>query len=192
VKNPLSMQILSDLTTASRESRKQNLSIGLYSQQLSDFPKVLVDLATSVYALGAGNSVEASEIAERFGYNNAARYALGRISRPTAAGANFIVMYRTSEGESILYLTNSAGSYAKWAFSTTAEDMQVRNRLYDFLGCSRTLEILRKMYPGGTIKDEIERRKARLEIISGEKNVDLIEQIVNELMKAAEAAEVMK
>lgn len=49
--NPLTRQIISDLTTASRESRKQNLSIGLYSQVLNDFPRELVDLATSIYVL---------------------------------------------------------------------------------------------------------------------------------------------
>jgi intracellular multiplication protein IcmB len=183
--NPLSKQIISDLTTANRESRKQNLSIGLYSQQLGDFPKVLVDLATSVYALGAGNYTEAMEIGDRFGYNNAARIALSRISRPTAAGANFVALYRTSDGESILYLTNCAGGYAKWAFSTTAEDMRVRNKLYDLLGCRKALQVLQKNYPNGTIKNEIERRKDRIEMTFGESGVDIIEEIVEELKKSA-------
>jgi intracellular multiplication protein IcmB len=184
--NPLSKQIISDLTTASRESRKQNLSIGLYSQQLADFPKVLVDLATSVYALGAGNYQEAREISERFGYNNAASYALSKISRPTAAGANFVALFRTSDGESILYLTNCAGAYMKWAFSTTAEDMKVRNKLYKVLGCKKALEVLQSVYPGGSVKDEIERRKAHLEeTLVGEHSTDIEEEIYNELLDRA-------
>jgi intracellular multiplication protein IcmB len=183
--NPLSKQIIADLTTASRESRKQNLSIGLASQQLLDFPKVIVDLSTSVYALGAGNYQEAQEISDRFGFNNAARFSLSKISRPTAAGANFIALYRTSDGESVLYLTNCLGGYAKWAFSTTAEDMRVRNKLYNALGCKRTLEILQKVYPNGTIKEELERRKTRIEVTEGEHSVDLEVGIFQELQAKA-------
>lgn len=181
--NPLSRQIISDLTTASRESRKLNLSIGLYSQQLDDFPKVLVSLATSVYALGAGNAQEAREIAERFGYNTAALNALRRITRPTAAGANFVAMFRTAQGESIQYLTNSAGGYARWAFSTTAEDMRLRNKLYAAIGCQRTLEILQRQYPEGSVKPEIERRKMALDQFDGEAVEDIELSIFKDLLK---------
>lgn len=180
--NPLSRQIIADLTTASRESRKQNLSIGLYTQQLSDFPKALVDLATSVYALGAGNAHEAAEIAGRFGFNEAAHLALRRIARPTAAGANFVALYRTSDGESIQYLTNTAGPYARWAFSTTAEDMRVRNFLYERLGCGRALDVLRQRYPSGTIRDELERRKLLMEAHAGEAAEDPVREIAEELL----------
>ncbi len=183
--NPLSRQIISDLTTASREARKQNLSIGLYSQQLSDFPKVLVDLATSVYALGAGNAAEAGEIAERFGLNEAARYALRHITRPTRAGANFVALFRTSLGESIQYLTCTAGSLARWAFTTTAEDMRVRNRLYETMGCAKALACLARAYPEGTVKEELERRRLAMEARLGEAPEDLADTIVAELEESA-------
>ena len=145
--NPLSRQILADLTTASREARKQNLSICLYSQQLGDFPQVLVELATSIYVLGTGTARETDEIARRFGFNEAARYALRNITRPTSAGADLVALFRTSLGTSIQHLTCTAGSFAKWAFTTTAEDMRVRNRLYETLGLSRALECLTRYYP---------------------------------------------
>jgi intracellular multiplication protein IcmB len=186
--NPLSLQILADITTASREARKQNLSIGLYSQLLQDFPDAIVTMATSIYALGAGNYQEAAAIGDRFGFNNAARIALGKISRPTAAGANFVALYKTSDGESILYLTNCAGSYAKWAFSTTAEDMRVRNKLYSRLGCSKALQVLVKAYPQGTIKEELEQRKTHIETTVGENAVDLEEDLFQELMQMAKPA----
>ena len=160
--NPLSKQIISDLTTASRESRKLNLSIGLYSQRLSDFPSEIVAMATSIYALGAGNESEAAEISERFGLNQAAYEALRQITRPGPKGANFIALYRTDQGECLQILTNSAGSIARWAFSTTAEDMRLRNALYDRLGCRKALALLQKYYPAGSVKPELERRKAKL------------------------------
>lgn len=180
--NPLSRQIISDLTTASRESRKQNLSIGLYSQSLDDFPSVLVDLATSVYALGAGNAREAGEIAERFGFSRAAGEALRRITRPTSAGADFVALFRTVDGESVQYLTNTAGAYAKWAFSTTAEDMRVRNRLYDELGCEKALGLLRERYPDGTVRDEIERRRQKIAAAGGAESADIAGAIIEELL----------
>ncbi|MCR5815087.1 MAG: hypothetical protein K6G15_11445 [Desulfovibrio sp.] len=162
MQNPLSRQIISDLTTATRESRKRNLSIGLYSQRLLDFPKELVAMATAIYALGSGNFQEAKEIAQRFGYNHAAYEALRAIGRPSEAGADCIALYRTALGESILHLTNCAGGYARWAFSTTAEDMRLRNRLYDAVGLPRALACLARYYPQGSVKEEIERRKALL------------------------------
>lgn len=185
--NPLSRQILSDLTTASREARKQNLSICLYSQQLGDFPSVLVDLATNIYALGAGNAREAADIAARFGLNAAAREALRSITRPTRAGAGFVALFRTSLGESIQYLTCTAGSYARWAFTTTAEDMRVRNRLYERLGPARALACLTRRYPAGSIKEELERRRQEMEVAAGEKARDVTELIIEELELEADA-----
>lgn len=180
--NPLSRQIISDLTTVSRESRKLNLSIGLYSQQLEDFPKVLVSLATSIYALGAGNAQEAREIASRFDFNDAAYNVLRKINRPTKAGANFVAIYRTSEGESIQYLTNSAGGMARWAFSTTAEDMRLRRKLCDAVGLPKALKALHILYPDGTIKTEIERRKISLEHFEGEEIEDIEKSIYEEIL----------
>lgn len=184
--NPLSKQIIADLTTVTRESRKLNLSIGLYSQQLEDFPKVLVSLATSVYALGAGNAQEAREIAERFGFNGAAFNVLRKINRPTAAGANFVAIYRTADGESIQYLTNSAGGYARWAFSTTAEDMRLRRKLCDAVGLPKALAALHSCYPEGSVKPEIERRKLALEHFDGEIVEDIEATIYEEILKTAQ------
>lgn len=41
------------MTTMARESRKWNLSIGLYTQSIDDIPKIITDeLATTVVILG--------------------------------------------------------------------------------------------------------------------------------------------
>lgn len=37
-----------------RESRKWNLSIGLYTQSIDDIPKIIIELATTILILGAG------------------------------------------------------------------------------------------------------------------------------------------
>ncbi|MDO4840171.1 MAG: hypothetical protein Q3990_05795 [Desulfovibrionaceae bacterium] len=181
--NPLSRQIIADLTCASREARKQNLAICLYSQQLSDFPKVLVDLATNVYAMGAGNAQEAEEIGSRFGLSRAAVYALRHSTKPTKAGADFVALQRTSEGECLQKLTCTAGSITRWAFSTTAEDMRVRNALYQAFGCAKALRILKKAYPEGTVRDELERRKYLRRDEGADEAEDLVQGITEELLQ---------
>ncbi|MCR5169935.1 MAG: hypothetical protein K6C33_05675 [Desulfovibrio sp.] len=184
--NPLSRQIMADLATASRESRKQNLSIGLYSQSVADFPDTLVNLASSVYILGAGSAQEAEDLARRFGLSRAALEALRRIARPTAAGASFIALHRTGEGESVQLLTSTAGPHARWAFSTTAEDMRVRGILSQALGLRRALDLLARCFPSGSVKAEIERR-GRLpghRLPGGQEatSQDLASQIAEELL----------
>lgn len=48
-------QLQADMTTMARESRKWNLSIGLYTQSIDDIPKIITDeLATTVVILGSG------------------------------------------------------------------------------------------------------------------------------------------
>ncbi|MBQ7456211.1 MAG: hypothetical protein IJS54_01165 [Desulfovibrio sp.] len=183
--NPLSRQIIADLATATRESRKLNLSIGLYSQRLSDFPPELVAMATSIYVLGSANAKEAEEIRERFGFTDEAVKALRAITRPNADGATCVALYKTVEGECVQSVTNSAGSLALWAFSTTAEDMRVRDRLYQRLGCGETLLLLHTHYPKGTIKEEIERRKAVMVENALQEAEDIEETIFQELLQSA-------
>ncbi len=184
--NPLSRQIIADLTTASREARKQNLSIGLYSQRLDDFPPVLVELATSVYVLGAGSAEETAGVSRRFGFNAAAHAALRRLAKPAREGAGIVGLFRTASGEAIQHLTCTVPPAAAWAFSSTAEDMRLRGRLYERLGCARALACLRRAYPEGTVKEELERRRLRAETGPGGRSVDLEEEILEELTALAE------
>ena len=56
------------MTTMARESRKWNLSIGLYTQSIDDIPKIITDeLATTVVILGSGTEKSIENLAERFG-----------------------------------------------------------------------------------------------------------------------------
>lgn len=183
--NPLMKQLVTDLTTTSRETRKHNLSICLSSQQLDDFAPALVNLSTNIYILGADNAQQAEYIGEKFGLSKIARLTLRRISRPTTAGANFLAVYRTSKGESLNYLTNTTGSRSRWSFSTTAEDMRVRNKLYQKFGGYLALETLSQQYPGGTIKDELERRRLNITATDGEMAEDIEDEIYSELVTAA-------
>lgn len=152
----VSAQIVGDIVTAVRESRKWNLSIGLYSQSVGDYPDILIELASSFYILGVGTDKEAMTIADRFGLSSAATDAMKRLRKPGKHGATMLAFIKTSKGNLEQVLTNTLGSQAIWAFSTTTEDAMVRDYLYDQLGVGPALELLASRFPGG-VKADIER-----------------------------------
>ena len=178
-KNPaLVAQVVRDIETAVRESRKWNLHVGLYSQQFEDFPDALLEQATSFYIFGAGTPQSVERISERFGLSKPVANALARMSGPTEEGANLIACFRTKEGMVQQLLTNTLGPVALWAFSTTAEDVAIRDALYRILGPSEARRRLALRFPGGSAKKEVERRRAEDSAPDG----DAISSIVRDLL----------
>jgi intracellular multiplication protein IcmB len=153
-------QLAGDLTTSARESRKWNLSIGLYSQSWEDFPPVILELATTVFLLGSGTGRGRSELASLFGLGPSMEKALERLGKPGPQGADLIALFRTARGTSQQLLTNTVSPELMWAFSSTAEDMAVRDALYRSHGTERALSALAALFPKG-VKAELERRGER-------------------------------
>ncbi|MDR1486927.1 MAG: hypothetical protein LBT62_02870 [Deltaproteobacteria bacterium] len=181
-------QLVRDLETTARESRKWNLSIGLYSQSFEDFPQVLLELATSIFLLGSGTKRGRDQLSTLFGLNSALQAALDRLGKPTAAGADLVALFRTAQGTTQQLLTNTVPPTLLWAFSTTSEDISVRDALYDSYGVEATLRILSKHYPSG-IKAEVERRKAARSLSERHHRVmDVIDELIHELSKIIENA----
>lgn len=153
-------QLLADMTTMARESRKWNLSLGLYTQSIDDIPNVITDeLATTIVILGSGSEKSVDNLSRRFGLNGACRYALSRLGKPGKAGSNLVAMFRTGSGLSQLVLSLTIGSQSLWAFSTTTEDVTIRSYLYQKLGPTEALRRLAERFPGGSAKSEVERRR---------------------------------
>jgi intracellular multiplication protein IcmB len=174
-------QIFGDMETSARESRKWNLSIGLYSQTYEDFPKVILELATSIFILGSGTEAGRQGLVQTFGLNSAIEHALTRLGKPDKAGANLIALFKTGSGSTQQILTNTIGPVALWAFSSTTEDVTVRNRLYDQYGVNIALRVLARLYPGG-IKVESERRKfLRKETALEDEKTDILQELTNEI-----------
>ena len=177
-KNPaLVVQIVRDIETAVRESRKWNLHVGLYSQQFEDFPDALLEQATSFYIFGAGTPQSVERISERFGLTEPVARALARMSGPTEEGANLIACFRTKEGFVQQLLTNSLGPVALWAYSTTTEDAAIRDALYKRLGPKEARRRLALRFPGGSAKKEVERRRADPDF-SGDAVVSIVRDLL--------------
>jgi intracellular multiplication protein IcmB len=152
-------QFVADLETAGRESRKWNLSIGLYSQHFKDYPEIITELATSVIVLGVGTQKGLNWLCDKFGFKSSLRFSLKNLGKPGPKGASFVGLFKTSQGDVYQTLTNTISPMAIWAFSSTSEDRRVRNALYEKLGLRKTLKLLARQYPGG-IKSAVERRKS--------------------------------
>ena len=182
-------QLQADMTTMARESRKWNLSIGLYTQSIDDIPDIIIELATTILILGAGTDKSIADLAKRFSLNGACRYALRHLGKPGPAGANLVGLFRTGAGLSQLVLTLTIGGQSLWAFSTTTEDVAIRNHLYKRMEPAEALRRLAARFPGGSAKSEVERRRRRVTDQSSADDVlvNVIQEIVNEIASSDQA-----
>ncbi len=65
----VSDQIVSDIQTVIRESRKWNIHIAIYSQEPDDIPPTIANLSTTAFVFGVnGKRSIAETAAERFGW----------------------------------------------------------------------------------------------------------------------------
>lgn len=174
-----------------REGRKFKVIVNVASQHATDFDKTLYDFATGVFVCDAGEeSIRYLKETLQLGVTDerVMRYSL---TGPSRDGAPVWVMLKTKGTipcQQLLYLT--LGPVELWAFSTKAEDVSVRNSLYESLGPRRARQVLAHEYPGGSIEDELAIRIKRAEEI-GERAGDdmtknIIGSIVSDLEKAAE------
>ena len=170
-----------------REGRKWGVQIVLASQLLDDFSNDMVDLATGVWICGTAVSDRAiAEVAERFGLSDTARWVMRyRLTGPRPSGAPVLLLLSTNEGRYEQHLVNTLGPVELWALSTSAEDVEVRTRLYVALGAPLARQTLAQFFPSGSARREIRRRVVlrmeRGEIESGATNV-VIDELVNELV----------
>lgn len=173
-----------------REGRKRGIQIVLASQMLNDFDDDMVDLATGVWVLGTAISDAAVDgTQKRFGLTETARWIIRhRLTGPKSSGAPALLVLGTTDGKYEQHLINTLGPIELWAFSTTAEDAAIRNRLYARLGASQARRLLGANFPGGSARNEIKRRVSEM----SEKATDgepvsagvVIDMIVEELVSS--------
>ena len=140
-----------------------------------------------IVILGAGTEKGIADLADRFGLNGACQYALGHLGKPGPAGSNLVALFRTGSGLSQLVLSMTIGGQPLWAFSTTTEDVAIRNHLYKLMEPSEALRRLATRFPGGSAKSEVERRRRKVADESGSDEVvtNVIKEIVNEIARAS-------
>ena len=186
-----SKSVRSQIVRDVREGRKWGVQIVLASQLIDDFDDDMVDLATGVWILGAAISDSAVDNAQkRFGLSNTARWIMrNRLTGPRSTGAPALFVLGSNEGRYEQHLINTLGPVELWAFSTSAEDVAIRSRLYERIGAGLARRMLASTFPGGSARSEIRRRinmKADAGDADGAATFAIVEEIVEELVLAAQ------
>lgn len=173
-----------------REGRKWGVQIVLASQLLHDFDQDMLSLATGFWIMGCTTEQDRKDAAERFGLSRTAQATLPALNGPSAewGGAPFLAVLDMKDGLHEHLLINTLGPIELWAFSTTSDDVALRNRLYERVGPSLARATLARRFPGGSAKDEIERRKRLLSSgpsITEEQQAGVIGSLAEELAAIA-------
>ena len=182
--------ILEQVLQDAREGRKFNIDIKIASQLIEDFPPDLIEVATSLIVCNAGSENSIDYLDKQFrlteGEKQVMRYSL---TGPGRNGAPIWAMFRTKDGDVRQKLNLTLGPAEIWAFSTTAEDVTLRSRLYEKLGPRLTRRVLARRYQEGSAKSDIDGRIARMEEdgaqLDTEGRGDVIGMLVEELERAA-------
>ncbi len=170
-----------------REGRKWKVQIALISQSLDDFDSVMVEFGTSVFIMDAGPEQAIRKTTEVFGLSETAQHALrSRVHGPREGGATFLAQFATKDGVNTQLLTATLGPIELWAFSTTAEDANVRNQLYRKIGPKEARRILATLFPSGSALKVIENRlsdlKQKKHMIDEEARLGVVDELVKEIV----------
>lgn len=144
-----------------REGRKWGIRVVVVSQYLYDFPAALLNAATAVYVMRGGNTADEDVLRDVF---KISEEAIRRLQREATGpdprlGGNFLALFKTKVGYIVQLLTNTVGPIELWAFSTTLEDVALRDRLYKRLGDYAARKLLAEKFPTGTAQPLIEQMK---------------------------------
>lgn len=165
-----------------REGRKWGVRIVAASQYLKDYPEDLLNAATAVYVMHGGNTADHAILRSSF---NVSQEAILRLQReavgPGPEGGNFLALFKTKVGFVVQLLTNTVGPIELWAFSTTQEDVALRNRLYKRIGPYQARKLLAERFPLGSALATIEHMRTQS---SDQEDASVIERLANELAAA--------
>ena len=170
-----------------REGRKWNVQIALISQSIEDFDEIMVEFATSIFIMDAGPEQTIRKTTQIFGLSETAQNALrAHVHGPRPGGSTFLAQFATKHGINTQLLTATLGPIELWAFTTTAEDANIRNQLYQKIGPAEARRVLAVLFPAGTITkyiaDKLVQLKEGTGFIGEEVKASILEQLVNDIM----------
>ncbi|TAL63720.1 MAG: type IV secretion protein IcmB [Burkholderiaceae bacterium] len=177
-----------------RVTGKLGVKVTLISQDIKDFDGTMLAFATCKFILSRANRESIDHMKKVFGMTETVEHVVqNEIRPPNKDGSTFLGMFKTkaSEVDAVQLLRNTVGGIKLWAFSTTNEDVIVRDALYSRIGPTETRRFLAKLYPGGSVVDEIERRKNAMSqaamVDVTDKGEGVIVQLIDELVDLYES-----
>jgi len=183
-------QVIQDM----REGRKWKVQIALLSQSIEDFDEVMVEFATSVFIMESGPEQSIQKTSKVFGLTNTARHALkSRVHGPSESGATFLAQFATKNGMNTQLLTSTLGPIELWALNTSAEDVHIRNYLYQKIGPRAARKLLAQQFPGGTATKMLEEMYAGFKEEAGfldESSKDsVVKKLLDDLLRQHHSSE---
>lgn len=172
-----------------REGRKWRVQVCVISQDLKDFDEQIVKFATSTFIMDAGPEQAIEETTKCFGLSNTAKIALRQSVRgPREGGATFLGQFATKEGNHLQLLTLTLGPAELWAFSTTSEDVLLRNALYESMGPVEGRRVLSNLFPQGSaakfLQARLNKETQGTGVISDDDRKSVVNKLIDDVLKA--------
>lgn len=147
-----------------RESRKWQLSLTTISQMSQDHG-LLFNLASANHIIKRGSSEDTKFQAKHLGMSGADVQALNLfVNGPQKGiGVTFLSQWTTKAGKFNQLFTSTVGPKLLWSLSSGFEDKTIRSIVFKALGRQEGRTALAKMFPGGSAKQEVERRKLEVD-----------------------------
>lgn len=169
-------QVIADM----RMGGKNGVMVTLISQAIGDFDKAMLNFATGKIILSKANEMTVREMKESFGITPTLEYNIKNVIKPPGPrGSTFVGMWDVKEGACAQVLNSTMGGIKLWAFSTSLEDTLVRDALYREIGPKAARLLLSRLYPGGSVSTEIERRKMEMDANDSE---GVINQLIADIL----------
>ena len=149
-------EINNQLIRDAREGRKRNYRITLASQFVNDFHGEILNLASTILVFGNQLPNEVRNLMEWFPLSRDAEEIMTReLTGPTRDGSPLLGIFRTKEGTIIQKLILKLCPSVLWEFSTTAEDVMLRESAYKAFGITDGRKKLSRRFPAGTARNKI-------------------------------------
>ena len=171
-------QVVADM----RMGGKRGVMVTLISQDIGDYDPVMLSFASCKIILSRADEATVTRMKSVFGLSNTVEWNVRHSIRPPSKrGSTFVGMWKIRESteDCAQALNNTMGGIKLWAFSTSNEDTILRSELYQRLGPEQARRLLAKLYPGGSVLDEIERRKRSMNDNNAE---TVIQSLVTDIM----------
>jgi intracellular multiplication protein IcmB len=142
-----------------RVGRKYKVVTMMFSQNIEDFNDAMVNNCYTYLIMGKGTAEESNKLRRRFGLSDS---EIASIERECIRPGRLFGYFKTDMGDTSQILYTTAGPFAQWAFTTSKDDVLLRNEVERQRGFYDAIKTLAAVLPRGTVRRELEvyRRRA--------------------------------
>ncbi|WP_440615192.1 hypothetical protein [Cysteiniphilum sp. 6C5] len=167
-----------------REARKYKTQIALASQSLEDFSPQMISFATSMFIMGNMQNNSSEQVLGHFQLSaDEIQMLKSHAHGPSQQGVTFLAKFMTKHGAVGHALNLVLPAIDLWTYTTTSEDMYVRNRLWQTYDVLAVLKTLARVFPKGTLQQKFKLYKQKYYDQSVD---DILLLIIDELIPLVE------